>query len=78
MSGPASLLIESTDGMIICNDVPHAGKAQLTLTCFDSVAAVEVITPDGDAALNYTDLRGMCITPNWTNDQLMKVLEFSQ
>lgn len=64
--------------IISCNNVPHAGKAQLNLTCFDSVAAVEVITPDGDAALNYTDLQGRCITPDWRNEKLMEVLEFNQ
>lgn len=57
------------------NNVPHAGKAQLNVTCFEPVAAVEVIT---HAALNYTDLQGKCITPNWTNDNLMEVLEFNQ
>lgn len=55
--------------------VLHAGKAQLNLTCLDSVAAVEVVAPDVDAALNYTHLRARCITPDsdWEDSQLEKV-----
>ena len=27
------------------------------------MATVEVVTPDGDATLNHTDVLGRCITP---------------
>ena len=50
-----------------CCFVPYAGKAQLQLTCSDSVAAVEVVAPDGDAALNSTNLTGKCISINWVD-----------
>ena len=51
----------------------HAGKAQLNLTCSDSEAAIEVVIPDGDTALNRTDIKGRCITPEWEEDNLMEV-----
>ena len=37
------------------------GKAQLRLSCSNSKAAVEIITPGGDVEVNSTQLEGRCV-----------------
>ena len=39
------------------------GKAQLRLSCSNSVATVEVVTPGKDVEINSTKLEGKCFIP---------------
>ena len=39
------------------------GKAQLRISCSNSMASVEVVTPGKAVEINSTELKGKCITP---------------
>ena len=47
--------------MVLC--VVSPGIAQLKLSCYESMAAVEVVTTGDGDVLDSTRLQGRCITP---------------
>ena len=67
----------SNTNLIVSLSLYSLAKVQLKLTCSNSVAAVEVNTPNGDTTLRSTDVRGKCISADWsdTSNPLTEVCE---